>query len=589
MWQGHEIAENIRQYRSNGKLELAIKYAHKGITEFPDSDFFYKILGDLLWEKQEYLRSGEAYVVFLTKIDTQLQYFKNFAKFWKKFSNRASENDKRCVYDEIVEKFNQKIFSPALKREIASVLYNTFPEENEKFSAIGKSTQKISKWIQDRELQEWEIYRMLYWEAFCADHTAATAQKDKYLVSVMEKRELYGLALGLLNKVLCYSNDDVSIRTLFRVCRKMENYTAADEYLEKHPEMDERKGFNIQYELVYYYLQKNDETLLLRTLKNIKSSAMNSMPISRTLQNFYVKLGMIDEAVEMRKHIDHLAEESKRSGEKQPAKEDRWLQEERETDDVFWDTIKDMVSEQEHNRQLIAIKELLRGFSHELGQPITNIRYGVQLYLIKMERNLATEDNLQELLHTVLDQTVRVGKLLDRFAPIVSSKGKNTEFNCIENIKNVFRDMKSRLDVAGITYSVEGIENYMIYGDGIQFDQVFYNLISNSVDELRKKDGARKIKVKCSLENENLRISFKDNGRGIPKENVNKIFNPFYSTKEKEESDGGEGLGLYIVWNILKMYGGKIRVNSRPRQESGAEFLITIPKGGTVGVQDINH
>ena len=86
-----------------------------------------------------------------------------------------------------------------------------------------------------------------------------------------------------------------------------------------------------------------------------------------------------------------------------------------------------------------------------------------------------------------------------------------------------------------------------------------------------------------------LKISFADNGRGIPKENVNKIFNPFYSTKDKKESDGGEGLGLYIVWNILKMYGGKIRVNSRSKQMGGAEFLITIPKGGTGIVQDTNH
>ena len=586
---GQEIAENIRRCRSEGELDLALEYAYDGIEKFSESDFFYKIAGDLLWEKQEYLGSGEKYVLFLTKINNQMQYFKNFAKFWKKFSGKASLEEKKMIYQKIVDEFNKNFFSSDLKRELASVLYNTFPEENREFLKIGNSQRDVKKWIQENEKKEWDIYRMLYWEANFADHTPATAQKDKYLVSVMEKKEIYALALDLLSKVLCYSDDDVSIRTLFRLCRKMEDYGKADEYLQSHPEMEGRKGFNIQYELVYYYLEKNDEPLLLKTLRNIRGSASSSIPISRTLQNFYVKLGMIDEAVEMRKHIDRLVRESKKGIEGQTSREVKGIEEERETDDVFWDTIKDMVSEQEHNRQLIAIKELLRGFSHELGQPITNIRYGVQLFQMKMERDQATTENLQELLHTILDQTVRVGKLLNRFAPIVSSKGKNTEFNCIENIRNVFRDMKSRLDLGGINFSIDGIDCFMIYGDGIQFDQVFYNLISNSVDELRKKDGEKEIKVKCSIEKKALKISFADNGRGIPKENVNKIFNPFYSTKDKKESDGGEGLGLYIVWNILKMYGGKIRVNSRSKQMGGAEFLITIPKGGTGIVQDTNH
>lgn len=56
----------------------------------------------------------------------------------------------------------------------------------------------------------------------------------------------------------------------------------------------------------------------------------------------------------------------------------------------------------------------------------------------------------------------------------------------------------------------------------------------------------------------------------------------YYSTKDKEKSDGGEGLGLYIVWNILKMYGGKIKVNSA--YQDGADFLIQIPEGGNKNV-----
>ena len=141
----------------------------------------------------------------------------------------------------------------------------------------------------------------------------------------------------------------------------------------------------------------------------------------------------------------------------------------------------------------------------------------------------------------------------------------------------MFQDMQMRLESIGIETQVRGVKEFMLYGDSIQFEQVIYNLISNSADELRDKDGKKTITVQCNVNDNFLNIHFRDNGKGVPKDIESKIFNPFYSTKDKEISDGGEGLGLYIVWNILKMYGGKIRVNSAYKE--GAEFLIQIPKG----------
>ena len=71
-----------------------------------------------------------------------------------------------------------------------------------------------------------------------------------------------------------------------------------------------------------------------------------------------------------------------------------------------------------------------------------------------------------------------------------------------------------------------------------------------------------------------LIIRFKDNGIGIPKDKQRKIFEPFYSTKRKDIEEGGEGLGLYIVWNILKMFKGKINVDSE--YTDGAMFIMQI-------------
>lgn len=574
----YDISLKIEGYRRCGQIDKAIETTKEAIKSYPESNFFYKILGDMSMVIEDYEAAGTAYVNFLTKIDGEIQYFKNFAKFWAKYKNAAGEKDIRAVYDKIVDLFNSDVFSAELKRNIAAVLFDVFPDENEKFKEIEKDEKTVSGWMEKQENSgnQWEIYRFLWWEKNQAVHSRPSSQKDKKLIAIMEKYELYGPALELTEEMLKYVTDEVMIRTLFRLCRKTGDYGKADQYIRLHPEVKQRGGFNIQYEFVYYYLNKNDETNLLNTLKKIRRSAESSIPISRTLQNFYVKLGMIDDAVEMRKHISWL--EEKKYGLQKNIRTQKGAQEEQETEEVFWDSIKDMVSEQEHNRQLLAIKELLKGFSHELGQPITNIRYGVQLYQMKLSRGLESRESLEELLEGVLNQTSRIDRLLKRFAPVVSGKSVNTWFDCMEHIRTVFQDMQMRLKSVGVETHIDGTSEFMLYGDSVLFDQIFYNLISNSLDELREKAGEKKIQVICHKKDRLLTIHFRDNGRGIPEENINKIFTPFYSTKDKEKSDGGEGLGLYIVWNILKMYGGKIKVNSA--YQMGADFLIQIPEGG---------
>lgn len=72
-------------------------------------------------------------------------------------------------------------------------------------------------------------------------------------------------------------------------------------------------------------------------------------------------------------------------------------------------------------------------------------------------------------------------------------------------------------------------------------------------------------------------IEFSDNGPGIPRENIQKIFTPFFTTKDPlVYEDGGQGLGLYIVWNVLKIFNGTIKVDTD--YINGAKFIIKINK-----------
>ena len=90
-----------------------------------------------------------------------------------------------------------------------------------------------------------------------------------------------------------------------------------------------------------------------------------------------------------------------------------------------------------------------------------------------------------------------------------------------------------------------------------------------------------KITVNISTVRNAIQILFSDDGPGIPEENRKKIFEPFFSTKDPTSGNGGEGLGLFVVWNILKMYKGTIQLNHKFK--NGAQFIIRIP------IKEENH
>lgn len=332
-----------------------------------------------------------------------------------------------------------------------------------------------------------------------------------------------------------------------------------------------RLDFNIQYELVLYFEAQGDEISRNEILNEINKKYQNSIPISQTLFKFYIKYDMLSEAKEIEKRIDYLRKTQNLNEKKQRAFE----RHNRENQEILMERLADLLEEQEHNRRLLAITDLIKGFSHELGQPITNIRYAIQLFYMKQEKkNVSIGLEEKELLDGIIRQTSRVGKLLNRFAPIVSSKNQKEYFKVYDEIKTIFEELSLRLSGEDIKYSVIGNKDVCLYGEVVQFSQVFYNLIINAIYAINKKEDQGKIDVLIQHKGEVLFIFFSDNGIGIPKEIQQKIFDPFYSTKRRECEEGGEGLGLYIVWNILKMFNGKISVD--PFYSDGARFVIEI-------------
>ena len=187
-------------------------------------------------------------------------------------------------------------------------------------------------------------------------------------------------------------------------------------------------------------------------------------------------------------------------------------------------------------------------------------------------------DEIQDLFVTILDQTERIGLMLDRFRPIVSSKSVQAPFCVNDCIKQVFTDLSDRLSQSRITYRLREDSKVSLFGDRIQFSQIFYNLVLNSMQSILSKG---EIYVRISTVKNTIWIFFSDNGSGIPEKYRKKIFEPFFSTKDPTSGNGGEGLGLFVVWNILKMYKGTIQLNYKFKD--GAQFIIRIP------IEEGNH
>ena len=108
-----------------------------------------------------------------------------------------------------------------------------------------------------------------------------------------------------------------------------------------------------------------------------------------------------------------------------------------------------------------------------------------------------------------------------------------------------------------------------IMTDSAQLQQVFLNILNNSMDAIEK-NGA--VDITTRADDRNIIIEFKDNGPGIPREIMENIFDPFFTTKE---SGKGTGLGLSISYHIMQTLGGKIEV--RNGEEGGAVFTLSLP------------
>jgi two-component system NtrC family sensor kinase len=219
------------------------------------------------------------------------------------------------------------------------------------------------------------------------------------------------------------------------------------------------------------------------------------------------------------------------------------------------------------SEKLASLGKLAAGVAHEINNPLTGILTNSSLLLEDLDK----DDPRREDVEVMVKETIRcreiVKRLLD-FARQTQPQKKLASINAlIENIILLVRNQALFRNVTIEKQLTQGIPEVLVDPDQVQ--QVFVNIILNAAEAMAK-GGKLAIESKVSADGQWILISFADTGPGIPESEREKIFDPFYTTKEH-----GTGLGLSISYGIVEQHGGTISVDSTVGK--GSTFTIQLP------------
>ena len=222
------------------------------------------------------------------------------------------------------------------------------------------------------------------------------------------------------------------------------------------------------------------------------------------------------------------------------------------------------------SKKLAAIGTLALGVAHELNNPLNNI-YTTSQRLMK-KAGEECPPFIKKYLNDICGETMRVKKIVGDL--LEYARGRDPYFRPIALgalISAVSRRLGDSIESGAVSFSLNlNPGEIIVDADQELLEQVFINLFTNAVEAM---SGAGSLAVTVDDGLEDVVIKVSDTGAGMPAEIVEKIFEPFYTTKDK-----GTGLGLAIVFNIIQKHNGMISVESK--EGKGTTLTIMMPKKG---------
>lgn len=231
-----------------------------------------------------------------------------------------------------------------------------------------------------------------------------------------------------------------------------------------------------------------------------------------------------------------------------------------------------------HVTRVTTLGELAASLAHEIKQPLT----GASMNAGTCVRAITSEVPNLEIGRLAAS---RIGKDLKRATDIVARIESLFKKQPIPHepvaLSATIQEMLAILRSEAIRYRVAlradlAPELPPVMADRVQIQQVILNLIVNAIEATKESEGPREIKITSQLDELHVLVSISDTGKGLPDQGASKIFDAFFTTKER-----GTGMGLSISRSIIEAHGGRISAKNNP--ERGARFEFTLPVAGRDG------
>ncbi len=231
---------------------------------------------------------------------------------------------------------------------------------------------------------------------------------------------------------------------------------------------------------------------------------------------------------------------------------------------------KQLQEELARSSRLASIGELAAGVAHELNNPLTGI-LGFSERLLRK----STDEKFSRGLETIRNEALRAAEVVQNLLTFARRREPKKEYSGVNSIVHKALELRTYELKTGnievVTDLAPGLPEIVV--DAHQIQEVFLNIILNAEQAMTEAHGRGRLTIKTQKKTKGyIRVAFVDDGPGVPAKQLDKLFDPFFTTRGEK---GGTGLGLSVCHGIVTEHGGKIYAKSKPGK--GATFIVELP------------
>ena len=232
--------------------------------------------------------------------------------------------------------------------------------------------------------------------------------------------------------------------------------------------------------------------------------------------------------------------------------------------------------------KMASMGEMIGNIAHQWRQPLSVISTIASGIMVQKEYGMFKEDHLVDDMDKIVKQTAHMSKTIEDFRDFFKSDKEKILFNVKDTIRQNIDLIEASFKNHNITIDPKINQDIELFGYQNELTQALINILNNAKDQLIKldKEELKLVSIETIIQNNMVEINITDNGGGVPKDIIDKVFDPYFTTKHQSQ---GTGIGLYMTHEIIvKHFNGQLYVTNvdftyENKTYTGARFTIALP------------